>query len=121
LAQNHVQWQDLVLAAFDFGFYEELVPFGWLVGWLVGLSQLFVYTDSYLVKWEVKIKLFLCLSTVQSRYMSKDKVPRIHKLTIRQGWVVSFTLRPTFPRGKTLSYWLDRRLDGLQSWSDPCG
>jgi hypothetical protein len=28
LAQNHVQWQDLVLAAFDFGFYEELVPFG---------------------------------------------------------------------------------------------
>jgi hypothetical protein len=42
-------------------------------------------------------------------------------LDIRSRWVVSFTPRPLYSRGKSPWYPLDRRLGGPQSWSVPCG
>jgi hypothetical protein len=36
-------------------------------------------------------------------------------------WVVSFMPRPLYPRGKSLRYSLDTRLDVHQSWSGWCG
>jgi hypothetical protein len=46
---------------------------------------------------------------------------RVHQRFLGLGtnwrWVVSFTPRPLYPRGKILRYSLDRRLGGLQSRS----
>jgi hypothetical protein len=42
---------------------------------------------------------------------------RILDLGTRWSWVVSFTLRPPYPQGKSSSYPLDRRLGGPQSLS----
>jgi hypothetical protein len=43
--------------------------------------------------------------------------PRLLDLGTSWRWVVSFTLRLLYPREKSPWYPLDRRLDGLQSWS----
>jgi hypothetical protein len=43
--------------------------------------------------------------------------PRILDLGTRKRWVVSFTLRPLYPRGKSPWYPFDRRLGGPQSQS----
>jgi hypothetical protein len=43
--------------------------------------------------------------------------PRILDLGARWRWVVSFTLRPLYPQGKSPWYTLDRRLGGPQSRS----
>jgi hypothetical protein len=39
---------------------------------------------------------------------------------IRWRWVVSYTARPLYLRGKTPRYALDRRLGAPQSWSGRC-
>jgi len=46
-----------------------------------------------------------------------DVAPRILNLCARWKWVVSFMLRPLYPRGKSLRYPLDRRPDGSQNRS----
>jgi hypothetical protein len=48
-------------------------------------------------------------------------VPRIVDLGTRWRWVVSFTLRPLYPHGKSPWYPLDRRLGGSQSRSGRSG
>jgi hypothetical protein len=47
--------------------------------------------------------------------------PRILVLGTRWRWVVSFTSRPPYPKGKSPWYPLDRRLDGPQSRSGYAG
>jgi hypothetical protein len=42
-------------------------------------------------------------------------------LGIRWRWVVSFTLEPLYPRGKSARYPLDMRLSGPQGRSGRCG
>jgi hypothetical protein len=42
-------------------------------------------------------------------------------LGISRRWVVSFTLRPLYPRGESPRYPLDRRPGGRQSWSGQRG
>jgi hypothetical protein len=46
-----------------------------------------------------------------------DIAPRIINLDTSWGWVVSFTIRPLYPQGKSLWYQLDRRLGEPQSRS----
>jgi hypothetical protein len=48
-------------------------------------------------------------------WMNADTAPRILKLGARWRWVVSFTLRPLFTRGKRPHYPIDRRVGGPQS------
>jgi hypothetical protein len=43
--------------------------------------------------------------------------PRIPDVGIRLRWVVSLTLRPFYPQGKSFWYPLDRRLGGAQNRS----
>jgi hypothetical protein len=43
--------------------------------------------------------------------------PRILNLGIRWRWVVSFTPRPLYLRGKSTRHPLDSKPGGLQSWS----
>jgi hypothetical protein len=43
--------------------------------------------------------------------------PRFPDLGTRRRWVVSFTIRPLYSRGKSRRYALDRRLGGSQSQS----
>jgi hypothetical protein len=45
----------------------------------------------------------------------------ILKLGSRWMWVVSFTHRPLYPRGKGPQYSLDRRVGGPQFWSERFG
>jgi hypothetical protein len=59
----------------------------------------------------VNAKLCLCLCTY---WGSGDTAPRIPNLDTRWRWIVSFTPRPLYPRGKRPSYPLDRRLSGTQ-------
>jgi hypothetical protein len=51
---------------------------------------------------------------------SGDIAPRILDLGTRRRWVVSFTARPLYLRGKRPWYPLDTRLGGLQSLSGRC-
>jgi len=46
---------------------------------------------------------------------------RILHLGARWRWVVSFTPRPLYPRGKSPLYAFNRRLGGPQSWSEHSG
>jgi hypothetical protein len=78
----------------------------------------------------VKAKLSLCLTkyhTIKTypllNYASHHKdvlgsggmAPRILNLSTKWRWVVSFTPRPLYCRGKSPRHPLDRRLDGPQS------
>jgi hypothetical protein len=52
---------------------------------------------------------------------SGDIAPRIIDLGTRWRWMVSFTLLPLYPQGKSPCYPLDRRLGGPQSRSERGG
>jgi hypothetical protein len=55
--------------------------------------------------------------TMKTYWGNGGITPRILNLGTRWRWVVSFTLRPLYPRSKSLRYPLDGRLDGPQSRS----
>jgi hypothetical protein len=58
------------------------------------------------------------LSTIPWRCSGGEGIAlRILDLSTRWRWVVSFTLRPHYPQGKSPCYALDRRLGELQSRS----
>jgi len=59
--------------------------------------------------------------TVNTYYGSEGIAPRILKLGTRCRWVVSFTPRSLYPRGKNSEGPLDMRLGGLRSRSGRCG
>jgi hypothetical protein len=65
------------------------------------------------------VKLFLLNKnhTMESCRGNGCIAPCILYLGTRWRWVVSFTPRPLYPKGKSLSYPLDRRLGGPQSRS----
>jgi len=52
---------------------------------------------------------------------SEGTAPRIFNLGTRWRWVVSFTPRPLYPRGKIPCYPFNRRLGGPQSRSGSGG
>jgi hypothetical protein len=67
------------------------------------------------LKLGLQLKLFLCLTKYHSMktYWGNGGIaPRILNLATRLRWVVSFVLRPLYPRGRSLHYPLDRRLGG---------
>jgi hypothetical protein len=69
---------------------------------------------------KVKVKLSLRFNWAplhEGRLGSGRIAPRIIDLGTRLRWVVSFTIRPLYPQGKTPWYPLDRRLGGHQSRS----
>jgi hypothetical protein len=65
----------------------------------------------------VKVKFPLCFWAPRHGGVleSGGIAPRILDLGTRWRWVVSFTPRPLYSRGKSPCYPLDRRLGGLQS------
>jgi hypothetical protein len=66
------------------------------------------------------VKLVLCLTkhhAVKSYWYSGGVTLRIFNLGTRWKSVVSFTLRPLYPRGKKSRYQLDRSLGGRQGLS----
>jgi hypothetical protein len=74
-------------------------------------------------KVKVKVKLSLCFTkhhSMKTCWGSGGIAPRILDLGTRWRCVVSFTLRPLFPQGKSSWYPLDRRLGGPQSRSVCC-
>jgi hypothetical protein len=74
------------------------------------------------IKTKIKVKLFLChfLSehyATEAYWGSRGIAPCILDLGTRWRWVVSFTLLPVYPQGKSYMFPLDRRLCGPQSRS----
>jgi hypothetical protein len=69
----------------------------------------------------IKVKLSLCLTNYALRHEdvwgSGCIDPRFLELGTSWSWVVSFTPRPLYHRGKRPRYALDRRLDETQSQS----
>jgi len=69
----------------------------------------------------VKVKLSLCFLTEHHAFKTYWGVEvYIHPLSdlgTRWRWVVSFTLRPLYPKGRNSWYSLDRRLGGAQRHS----
>jgi hypothetical protein len=64
------------------------------------------------------VKISQCLAkydTMKTYWGSGSIAPIIRNLGARWRWVVSFTLRPLYPRAKRPLYMLDRRLSGPQS------
>jgi hypothetical protein len=60
-------------------------------------------------------------NTIKACWESIGIAPHILDLDTRWKWVVSFTLRPLYPQGKSSCYSLDKRLGGPQSRSGRCG
>jgi hypothetical protein len=58
----------------------------------------------------LKVKLFLCLTkyhATKAYWESRRIAPRILNFGIRWRWVVSFTSRPLYPRGKSpVTHWI---------------
>jgi hypothetical protein len=77
------------------------------------------------VLWRVRAKLSLCLTNYTLRHEGVWRTwcidPHSLDLGISWRWVVSFTPRPLYPRGKSPRYPSDRRSDGPQSRSGRCG
>jgi hypothetical protein len=73
---------------------------------------------------KVKMKFSLCLTNHHARKTYSGSVgiaPRNLDFGTRWRWVVSFTLRPLYPQGKSPRYPLDKRLGGPQSRSGHSG
>jgi hypothetical protein len=68
-------------------------------------------------KLKVKLSLYLTKHQATKTYWSGGIVPRILDLGTRRRRVVSFTLRPLYPRENSPQYPLDRRLGVPQSLS----
>jgi hypothetical protein len=72
-------------------------------------------------KMKGKVKLYLCWTNWALRHEGVWEIgcidPRLIDIGTCWRWVVSFTLRPLYPRGKSPRYALDRRLGGLQNLS----
>jgi hypothetical protein len=102
-----------------------------LIGWhfnmlfLFGLPwKLILWTSSYHLFSVLlyKVKLSLCLTTpTPLRRMGERMCRPTFSWPRHYRWVVSFTPRPLYPRGKSPRYPLDRRLGGLQSRSGRLG
>jgi hypothetical protein len=82
------------------------------------LLKLFLYLIKYHA---MKTCPLLNHHAVKTQWGSGGIAPRILNLVTRWRWVVSFTPRPLYPRGKSSLFPLDRRLGGPQSQSGCCG
>jgi hypothetical protein len=69
---------------------------------------------------DIFLRAFMCLikhHAIKTYWRSGDTVPRMLNLGTMWRWVVNFTLRPLYLRGKSPRYPLQRRLCGSQSRS----
>jgi hypothetical protein len=98
-----------------------IVHISWIS--ILNLNFLFYYDPDGIATSINKAKLSLFLAkhhAMKTYWGSGGIVPIIFDLGARRRLVVSFTLRPLYPQGKSPRYPLDRRLGGLQSRSGRC-